>query len=66
MVRGFIILLCLVAICMIVGKVCYECGRYHRSAEAMLDTAIVRLYEPVWKPAEPRTFGKRSSLKGTP
>lgn len=59
MVRVAILLQCLLAICIIVGKVCYECGRYHRSPEAMLDAAVLRYYEPIWQPAEPRPFSQK-------
>jgi len=56
MVRIAILLQCLLAVCTIVGKVCYECGRYHRSPDAMLDAAVLRIYVPVWSPAEPSRF----------
>lgn len=41
------------AIVIIAVKIGYECGRYHRSPEAMLQAALLRLDLPVWEPGEP-------------
>jgi hypothetical protein len=56
MVRLAVLLQCLLAVCIIVGKICYECGRYHASPDAMLEAAVLRYYEPIWSPAEPSRF----------
>ena len=58
MVRAAIAIQVLLAVCFLVGKVCYECGRYHKSPDAMLEAAVLRLAEPIWQPAEPRRFGQ--------
>lgn len=57
MIRAGILATCATAISIIAFKIGYECGRYHRSPEDMLEAAVLRVYEPIWQRAEPTKAG---------